>query len=252
MIWKDYNRSRAPFKVCAATGRRSVTLSDDDRKPKRIRDPVYGLIVFGEGKSDFQDETDGMHGNYTPEFQRLRRINQLGFSPLTYPGATHSRFSHSVGTYHMARRLIDLINRRIIQGRIRDDIPVDLGEHRQRVALLAALLHDIGHGPFSHAFEDVERDAHRRREVKRKRERPKDNTEPPPRKHEQWSAKIVASTDTDVYKVLEKSPPGGNSPRFTTKSPSFSNRSIQRISTALSSPVSSTPTGWTTCSGIAS
>ena len=72
-------------------------------------------------------------------FQRLRRIRQLGFSDLVFPGATRSRFAHSIGVYHMARRLADIIASR--KGHEHD-------ADRERVALLAALLHDVGHGPF--------------------------------------------------------------------------------------------------------
>lgn len=112
---------------------------------QRIRDPVHGLIVFGGSGDAHRDKTDRIAWRLlnAREFQRLRRIRQLGFSDLVFPGATHSRFAHSVGVYHTARLLADVITRR--QGK-RD-------EDRERIALLAALLHDVGHGPFSHAFE---------------------------------------------------------------------------------------------------
>ena len=119
-------------------------------KPKtwRLRDPVHGLIGFGNGGDTFQNETDyiALELIDTPEFQRLRRIRQLGLSDLVYPGATHTRFAHSIGVYHIARQLIEVIRR---------DISSEFDEERARVALLSALLHDIGHGPFSHVFEDL-------------------------------------------------------------------------------------------------
>ena len=151
--------------------------TDDDRKPRRIRDPVHGLIVFCEGKSEFQDETDRIAWDLlnTPELGRLRRIRQLGFSDLVYPGATHSRFAHSVGVYHTARQLIEIIRRR--QG--------CLDQNRARVVLLAALLHDIGHGPFSHAFESVAEAVGL------------------PKRHEQWSAEIVDG-DSAVNDLLQQ------------------------------------------------
>jgi uncharacterized protein len=79
----------------------------------------------------------------TRPFQRLRRIKQLGFSDFVYPGATHSRLLHSVGVFHTARRLMRVIEK---YGR-----PATRGQQ----ALAAALLHDLGHGPFSHAFEKI-------------------------------------------------------------------------------------------------
>ena len=142
---------------------------------QRVRDPVHGLIMFG-GRDPRGNETDRIAWRLlnTKEFQRLRRIRQLGFSETVYPGATHSRFSHSIGVYHMARRLLDVIARE--QGAKHD-------RDRARVALLAALLHDIGHGPFSHAFESASEaiGLHRR--------------------HEDWGAEIVRG-DTEINRVL--------------------------------------------------
>jgi uncharacterized protein len=70
-------------------------------KPERIRDPVHDLIEFN---TDLFEQT-AWSLIETPEFQRLRRIRQLGFSDLVFPGATHSRFAHSVGVFHTARQL---------------------------------------------------------------------------------------------------------------------------------------------------
>ncbi|WML29728.1 HD domain-containing protein [Neobacillus sp. OS1-32] len=81
----------------------------------------------------------------TKEFQRLRRIKQLGTTFLTFHGAEHSRFTHSLGVYEIVRRMID----DVFDGRPEWD-------HDDRLlTLCAALLHDLGHGPFSHAFEKV-------------------------------------------------------------------------------------------------
>ncbi len=82
------------------------------------------------------------------QFQRLRRIKQLGFSELVYPGATHTRFAHSLGVFQTARRLIGVIEKRLGN---------EFKQSRARTALAAALVHDVGHGPYSHAFEDVGR-----------------------------------------------------------------------------------------------
>ena len=81
----------------------------------------------------------------TPEFQRLRRIKQLGGTHIVYPTAEHSRFSHSLGVYFIARRMIDVLNK---QG-------TKFNETDRMLILCAALLHDVGHGPFSHSFESV-------------------------------------------------------------------------------------------------
>lgn len=109
-------------------------------KGQRVRDPVHNLIEFPSGRlgrtlwSLIQ----------TPAMQRLRRIKQLGFSEFVYPGATHTRFSHSLGAYHLAKQLVE---------RIHYIDPENREELKESPTLIAALLHDIGHGPFSHAFE---------------------------------------------------------------------------------------------------
>ena len=81
----------------------------------------------------------------TEPFQRLRRVKQLGFSENVYPGATHSRFAHSLGVLHTARRLMEVLER----------YASPLSETKVHQALAAALVHDLGHGAFSHAFETV-------------------------------------------------------------------------------------------------
>src|SRR5262249_48666032 len=81
----------------------------------------------------------------TRPFQRLRRIKQLGFSDFVYPGATHSRLLHSIGVFHTARRLMKVIEKNVS--------PYEKARADQ--ALAAALVHDLGHGPFSHAFEGL-------------------------------------------------------------------------------------------------
>ncbi|HEY9205047.1 MAG TPA: HD domain-containing protein [Candidatus Methanoperedens sp.] len=96
---------------------------------KVIRDPIHDYIELDELALSLID---------TPEVQRLRRIKQLGFSNLVYPGANHTRFEHSLGVYHLTKRLIRQVDKR-----------------HQGELLAAALLHDIGHGPFSHATEEL-------------------------------------------------------------------------------------------------
>jgi uncharacterized protein len=111
-------------------------------RPQRIRDPLHDVIEF---RAD-EFENALWQALQSRPFQRLRRIKQLGFSDLVYPGASHSRFAHSVGVFHTARRLMRVID---------DHLGRQFELSKARVALAAALLHDLGHGPFSHAFEQV-------------------------------------------------------------------------------------------------
>ena len=147
-----------------------------ERKPERIRDPVHDLIEFGTNDLD-QMAWDALDFS---EFQRLRRIKQLGFSELVFPGATHSRFAHSVGVFFMARRLSRLIADRLGQ---------DFDPQRAQIAQAAALVHDLGHGPFSHCFEA----ALKRLGIKKR--------------HEEWTAEIVTG-DTAVCQILSRLSPG--------------------------------------------
>jgi HD superfamily phosphohydrolase len=105
-----------------------------------IRDPVHGSIYFSDPEVSIID---------TPEYQRLRNIKQLGFSEFSYPGATHNRYIHSFGVCHLIGQIFDSIFRAY---------PFAKPSHRFRfrqTVRLAALLHDIGHGPLSHTIEQV-------------------------------------------------------------------------------------------------
>jgi HD superfamily phosphohydrolase len=108
-------------------------------RPHNIWDPVWGQIELTEEEWALIN---------TPVFQRLRRIHQLALTMLVFPGATHTRFEHSLGTLSIAdrigRRLIDLCERG-------ESAPFSLAD--LRLVRLAALLHDIGHGPFSHVVD---------------------------------------------------------------------------------------------------
>jgi HD superfamily phosphohydrolase len=114
-------------------------------RAQRIRDPVLNLIEFGTD----QFEHTLWQVIQTSPFQRLRRIRQLGFSEFVFPGATHTRFAHSLGVFHVARELMRIIERHVKAG------GGQFREHQAQVALAAALLHDVGHGMFSHAFEAI-------------------------------------------------------------------------------------------------
>ena len=109
---------------------------------KVLKDPVHSYI----------------HINYevvwncldSKEFQRLRRIRQLGGDFQVYPTAEHSRFSHSLGVYEIVRRMVTEIK----------SLSMELSEYDKICVMLAGLLHDVGHGPFSHAFEHVTKHSH--------------------------------------------------------------------------------------------
>ncbi|KVL13955.1 HD domain-containing protein [Burkholderia sp. MSMB1826] len=108
---------------------------------KMIKDPIHGAIEFEGGaesllKSMLSD----------PYFQRLRRVKQLGFSDFVFPSASHSRFAHSLGVYAVAKRMLKVVEPEAQGGK---------WSIKGKACLAAALLHDIGHGMFSHAFENA-------------------------------------------------------------------------------------------------
>src|SRR4026209_2768963 len=99
-----------------------------------VRDPLWDNIRIDAAALDVLD---------TPAMRRLRYVRQVGHAFLVYPGATHTRFEHALGAYHLTRRALASLEER---GEL-DDVPPD--------DRLAALLHDIGHYPFSHALEEA-------------------------------------------------------------------------------------------------
>ncbi|KAF5741064.1 deoxynucleoside triphosphate triphosphohydrolase SAMHD1 isoform X5 [Tripterygium wilfordii] len=109
----------------------------DRRTSKHIRDNVHGNIYLDRFFLQFVD---------TEQFQRLRDLKQLGLTDMVYPGAVHSRFEHSLGVYWLADKAINSIN--TFQGSELGIEPFDI-----KTVKLAGLLHDVGHGPFSHLFE---------------------------------------------------------------------------------------------------
>lgn len=136
------------------------------REEKVFKDPVHKYIYV-------QDWTIWELIN-TREFQRLRRIRQLGTSFITFHGAEHSRFSHSLGVYEVARKIISQFER--------NNYP-DWPREVRLLCLCSALLHDIGHGPFSHSIEKVFGT-----------------------NHEEWTCKLVLG-DTEVNRVLREADP---------------------------------------------
>jgi HD superfamily phosphohydrolase len=137
---------------------------------KIIRDPVHDVIAFR-----LERPLDALLFKLinATEFQRLRRIRQLGLASLAYPGADHSRYSHSLGVMETARRMLD---------QLRQSFPIDDGDACACIA--GALLHDLGHGPFSHVFErvvDIE--------------------------HEQITLQIIQDPQSQVHRILSEHDP---------------------------------------------
>ena len=108
-----------------------------DNKRKIFNDPVHGFITIPhELIFDIIEH---------PYFQRLRRIQQLGLSSYVYPGANHTRFHHALGAFHLMRKAISILK---VKGH-------DITPEEELSANIAILLHDIGHGPFSHTLENI-------------------------------------------------------------------------------------------------
>jgi len=131
------------------------------KESKVFRDPIHGYIrifhyIFWQLIN-------------AREMQRLRRIHQLGGTHLVYQTAEHSRFSHSLGVYETVRRMLQ-----------EEKIGRYINDYDKMSVLCASLLHDIGHGPFSHAFENVFNHS-----------------------HEEYTVKIIVSKETEVYQILE-------------------------------------------------
>lgn len=111
-----------------------------------IRCPIYGFIAFDAWERDIIAH---------PVVQRLRRIRQLGWTDYVYPGAMHTRFEHSLGVMHMASQLFDNLVARsgdVLKSYVGDELGL---ERARRLVRLTALLHDVGHGPFSHVAEEL-------------------------------------------------------------------------------------------------
>ncbi|MCS6804509.1 MAG: HD domain-containing protein [Acidobacteriota bacterium] len=129
------------------------------------RDPVHNIIAL-----DQDNELDRLLIALidTPEFQRLRRIRQLGLALYVYQGAEHSRFVHSLGVMHLMRRILTRLGQKH-----------HIDQQHRRAGCCAALLHDIGHGPFSHVIESLLG-----------------------YRHEDWSVRIIMDPTTTLHQVL--------------------------------------------------
>ncbi|HEY8376333.1 MAG TPA: HD domain-containing protein [Nannocystis sp.] len=142
-----------------------------------LRDPVHGLISFsGEAARLVMRLLD------CAEVQRLRRIRALGLASLAFPGGEHSRFAHALGSAHVMQRYLDRVRT------LAEELPPHdrIDDHWALIALAAALLHDLGHGPLSHTFEAVLPGAPR---------------------HEVWTSRILLDPDTEVHAVLAELDP---------------------------------------------
>src|SRR3954471_21450728 len=137
-----------------------------------LRDPIHGLIAF-------EGEEDAIVTRLlaTSEVQRLRRIRQLGLTSFAFPGAEHTRFAHAIGAAHVMQ--LFLARMRQIDG----SLPFwqRVTSERARDAIAAALLHDVGHGPLSHLFEDAM---------------------PGAAAHEGWTERILLDPSSEVHRVL--------------------------------------------------
>ena len=108
----------------------------DSNKKKIVNDPIYGFVSI----------PDALHFDIIehPYFQRLRRIKQVSMTNMVYPSANHTRFAHSLGAMHLMHRAIQLLRSK----------GTNISEEEEQAASLAILLHDVGHGPFSHTLEN--------------------------------------------------------------------------------------------------
>jgi len=160
-------------------------------KPQRIGDPIHELIVFSDDGLVDEPVWELLNSS---DVQRLRRIKQLGVSEFVFPSASHTRFSHSIGVFHNARRLVGIIRREIELKRVEGEF----NEARAKVALFAALLHDIGHGPFSHAFEEARKALATERTADA-------GTRIKIRNHEAFTADMIRDDSGDISRILASS-----------------------------------------------
>lgn len=133
---------------------------------KIFRDPLYNYISIDRDRDGWLLEIlDCL------EMQRLRRIHQLGISYFTYPGADHNRLAHSLGVVHLMQQALEHLGR----------MNKDTADGARHALLACALLHDVGHGPFSHLFEPCLGV-----------------------KHEYWSKQVILNTESKINRILRR------------------------------------------------
>lgn len=130
-----------------------------------LRDVIHNDIAF---------DTRFFKVINTSEFQRLNRIKQLSFEYMVFPTATHTRFSHSIGTYSVMKRILDSLKNKL------QNLGITVTDEEYDLALMSALLHDIGHAGLSHTFERLFNMG----------------------THESWTAKIISDPSTEINRVL--------------------------------------------------
>jgi uncharacterized protein len=142
-----------------------------------LRDPVHGLVSFEAAEFSIIERL-----LQADEVQRLRRIRQLGLTSLAYPGADHTRFSHAIGAAHVMTRFIGRLRQ------IEADLPLSqrVTSEQATIAVAAAFLHDLGHGPLSHLFEEALPDGP---------------------SHEAWTVRLVLDPASAVHRILAEHDP---------------------------------------------
>jgi HD superfamily phosphohydrolase len=135
-----------------------------------LRDTIHGIVTFNLGDPGEHLLWDLINAR---EFQRLRRIRQLGLTSLVYQGAEHTRFAHSIGVCHLTGKILDQLAK-----------TEEITREERTWTRAAALLHDIGHGPFSHVSEMVLGVS-----------------------HEDWTLKIISDPETEVNRILRRFDP---------------------------------------------
>lgn len=155
-------------------------------KIMKINDPIYGGISIPKKFAQILN---------TPEFQRLRRIKQLATANLVFPSATHTRFEHSIGVFYLMQKIINHFEEYF------ESIGIDINKKYEEIeeswqetkdaALAAALLHDVGHGPFSHAFEHIMNNSDKKNDESKYT-------------HEKMTIRIITEKESGINECLKK------------------------------------------------
>jgi HD superfamily phosphohydrolase len=154
------------------------------RKTIIITDPIHSVMNFGSDPGLRKCLNEVLD---TRTFQRLRRITQLGLTSYVFPGATHTRFSHSLGVAYLAYSVLAHLREWLSDGPEQEDLNQNFN-----AVIMSALLHDVGHGPFSHSFEQV-----------LKNNKALKNKKILPPLHEDWTATFITNKESEIRQCLE-------------------------------------------------